>query len=121
VTSVLVAAAFGLAFGSFANAAIDRLPRGRSLQGRSACDSCGRELGVLELIPVLSYAALRGRCAGCGAAIGARTPLIEAACGAAFAMAFALMAVPAAVAACAIFVCALVGTGAALRRPGEQA
>jgi leader peptidase (prepilin peptidase)/N-methyltransferase len=79
--NALWAGLFGLAIGSFINVAIDRIPRGKPLDGRSACDGCGRQLKFLELVPVLSYIALRGRCSSCGAAIGARTPLLELACG----------------------------------------
>lgn len=43
----------------------------------SACPSCGRRLGVLELIPIVSWVALRGKCRGCAAAIPASYPLIE--------------------------------------------
>jgi leader peptidase (prepilin peptidase) / N-methyltransferase len=61
---------FGLIFGSFIATVAIRWPAERSaLEGRSECDSCGRTLGPHELVPVLSYAVLRGRCAGCGAAI----------------------------------------------------
>jgi prepilin signal peptidase PulO-like enzyme (type II secretory pathway) len=107
---------FGLAFGSFANAAIDRLPRGRALTGRSHCDACGRALGAGELVPLLSYVALRGRCAGCRAPIGARTPIVEATSGAAFAVAFAVLPAMQGLAASALFIACVVATGVALGR-----
>ena len=44
---------------------------------RSACPSCGHRIGALENIPVISYLALRARCAGCGTRISGRYPLIE--------------------------------------------
>jgi leader peptidase (prepilin peptidase)/N-methyltransferase len=60
----------GLIFGSFIATVAIRWPAGRSpLKGRSECDACGKTLRAHELVPVLSYAALRGRCAQCGAAI----------------------------------------------------
>jgi len=43
----------------------------------SSCAACGRRLGALEMIPVLSWAALGGRCRGCGGAISAHYPLVE--------------------------------------------
>lgn len=43
----------------------------------SACGSCGKRLGVLELIPVISWLAQRGRCRSCKAAIPVDYPLIE--------------------------------------------
>ncbi len=49
---------------------------------RSECETCGRRLGPLELVPLLSYVALRGRCRTCRAPIGAFHPATElAACG----------------------------------------
>lgn len=70
----------GLAIGSFLNVVVDRLPRGESLlRPGSHCAACGRRLAAWELVPLLSFAWLRGRCRSCGAAIGWRTPLVEAA------------------------------------------
>ncbi len=77
---------FGLAVGSFLNVCIDRLPRGRSLLSpRSHCDACGMRLTAHDLVPVLSYLLLRGKCRRCGASIPVRVPLVEAASGLLFA------------------------------------
>lgn len=69
----------GLVGGSFLNAVIHRLPRGIGLghPRRSFCPQCGRSLPWYENIPVFSWVVLRGRCAGCGAGIAARYPLVE--------------------------------------------
>lgn len=80
--SALVAGAvflLGLVAGSFLNAVIHRLPRGIGLghPRRSFCPQCGRSLPWSENIPVFSWLFLRGRCAGCGAGISARYPLVE--------------------------------------------
>lgn len=65
------AAVLGAIIGSFLGAALIRLPAGKSVVvGRSACDGCGRALSAWELVPVLSYAVLRGRCRTCDAPIG---------------------------------------------------
>lgn len=57
--------------GSFCGVLIVRLPAGRGvLWGRSACESCHRVLGPADLVPVLSFLALRGRCRTCHAPIG---------------------------------------------------
>lgn len=73
----------GAVFGSAVTALSWRLPRGQSwAQGRSRCPSCGRELGPLELVPLLSWLFARGRCRSCGARIAVRYPLIELACAA---------------------------------------
>ena len=74
--------AMGASVGSFLNVVADRLPDGRSLvRPRSFCDSCRRPLGSRELIPVVSYLWLRGRCRHCGASITARVVAVEAAAG----------------------------------------
>ncbi|WP_250509500.1 A24 family peptidase [Caballeronia sp. GACF4] len=44
---------------------------------RSACPHCGHVLRAWENIPVVSYLALRGRCASCGARVSPRYPLTE--------------------------------------------
>lgn len=60
----------GLIAGSFIGALVSRWPRGESVvHGRSHCDSCGHGLRARDLVPVLSYVALRGRCRECGARI----------------------------------------------------
>lgn len=75
----VVVPVFGLVCGSFLNAVIHRLPRGIGLghPRRSFCPQCGRSLPWSENIPVFSWIALRGRCAGCGAGISPRYPLVE--------------------------------------------
>ena len=71
----LLAAPFA---GSFAGVLVRRLPRGRPVVlARSECESCGRALSWTELVPILSYARLRGRCRGCDAPIGRFNPAIE--------------------------------------------
>ncbi|MFY7835628.1 MAG: prepilin peptidase [Novosphingobium sp.] len=66
------AAVLGAVIGSFLGATLARLPEQRSIvRGRSACDGCGRALTVGELIPVISWIALRGKCRTCGGSIGA--------------------------------------------------
>src|SRR5580704_1984639 len=99
--------AFGLVVGSFLNVVIHRLPimlerqwrqqcselvatdTGAStipaailepfnlMVPRSACPSCKAPITALQNIPLISWVALRGRCAGCGKPISARYPLVE--------------------------------------------
>jgi len=72
----------GLAFGSFLNVCIVRLPAERSIfRPRSACPQCGHQLRWYENIPLISYLALRGRCRACHARISIRYPLVELAGG----------------------------------------
>ena len=68
----------GSIFGSFLNVVIIRLPKNETIvHGRSHCIHCEHELGALELIPILSYIALQGKCKACKAPISIRYPLIE--------------------------------------------
>lgn len=113
------AAAFGLAVGSFLNVLISRAPAGKSLLcPPSACLSCGRRLRPLELIPVFSFLALGGRCAGCRAPIGWRYPAVEAATGVA-AAGVAAAAGPLAAAAALLATTLLVWAWAAGRQRGR--
>lgn len=61
----------GAAMGSFAGALVWRLHTKRNfVNDRSECEHCHHKLGVLDLIPIISWLALRGRCRYCGAPIG---------------------------------------------------
>ncbi len=71
------ALAIGLCLGSFANLAVDRMPRDQSLFPRSRCDVCAHPIRPRDLVPVFSWLWLRGRCRDCGTWIGAHTPLVE--------------------------------------------
>ena len=100
----LLCGILGLTVGSFLNVVIHRLPKmmtrawqqqcaelnGKEAEAappynllvpRSACPHCGHRIGAAENIPLVSYLLLRGKCKGCGAAISARYPVVEAACG----------------------------------------
>jgi leader peptidase (prepilin peptidase) / N-methyltransferase len=79
----------GAVIGSFLNVCVDRLPARKSLAyPPSACDSCGHHLSPIDLVPVLSWLALRGRCRYCRAHIPWRVPLVEALTATLFAIAF---------------------------------
>ncbi|MEW6447053.1 MAG: prepilin peptidase [Bacillota bacterium] len=72
-------AVLGLVVGSFLNVVIHRLPRGEDVvRPPSRCPVCGTRLAWHELVPVLSYLVLRGRCRHCGERISPRYPLVEA-------------------------------------------
>ena len=74
-----VAIALGLAFGSFLNVVIYRLPRGESLSHPpSRCPGCGKAIRAYDNIPVVGWLLLRGRARCCKVRISARYPLIEA-------------------------------------------
>ncbi len=68
----------GLAIGSFLNVVIYRLPRGMSLwYPPSTCPSCQNRLAFYDIIPLLSYVFLKGKCRKCKTPIGWRYPLTE--------------------------------------------
>lgn len=100
-----IAVLLGLMIGSFLNVVVHRLPKMMErewgaqcaelagtepepqpafnlAQPRSHCPSCRAPITALQNLPVLSWFALRGRCASCGVAIPMRYPLVEAATGA---------------------------------------
>jgi leader peptidase (prepilin peptidase) / N-methyltransferase len=80
VDPVIATAIFllGLAFGSFLNVCIYRLPRGLSVVApRSACPSCKRPIAFYDNIPVVSWLILRGRCRHCHSPISPRYLVIE--------------------------------------------
>lgn len=88
----VVAAVFGAVIGSFLNVCIHRLPRGESIvHPPSRCPQCGRRLRWYENIPVFSWLALRGRCAGCGTRIPVMYPLVELATAALFMVAWRMV------------------------------
>ncbi|NLI11370.1 prepilin peptidase [Pelotomaculum propionicicum] len=69
---------FGLVIGSFLNVCIYRIPRGESVVfPPSHCPGCSRRIAARDLIPVLSYLRLKGRCRFCGSKISPIYPFIE--------------------------------------------
>lgn len=79
---VLLYVLLGLAISSFLNVCIDRLPEGESIVSPpSHCPACGRRLAPFDLIPLLSFILLRGRCRYCGAPIPWRVLLVESTTG----------------------------------------
>jgi len=70
--------ALGLAFGSFLNVCIYRLPRGLSvIRPGSACPKCEKPISFYDNVPVLSWLILRGRCRDCKASISPRYLAVE--------------------------------------------
>lgn len=92
---VAVAALFGSFWGSFAGVLVARVPTGGdAVRGRSRCDACGGVLGWRDLVPIVSWLALRGRCRHCGASVSSRWTWIEVATAASFALIAAVVADP---------------------------
>ena len=87
VDPVIASAIFvlGLAFGSFLNVCIYRLPLGLSVvTPRSACPQCKHPIALYDNVPVLSWLILGGRCRQCKASISPRYLTIELLTGALF-------------------------------------
>jgi len=69
---------FGLAIGSFLNVLIDRLPNEESIVfPPSHCDYCKKPLAWYDLIPVLSFITLGGRCRYCHKSLSVQYPIVE--------------------------------------------
>jgi Type II secretory pathway, prepilin signal peptidase PulO and related peptidases len=69
----------GLLIGSFLNVCIYRIPRNESIAfPPSHCTSCNHKIKAYDLIPVVSWIILRGKCRSCGERISIKYPLIEA-------------------------------------------
>ena len=129
-----IALGYGLCIGSFLNVVIHRLPKmmerawradcaelmadaapgaGQTpaeekpynlVVPRSACPGCGRGIKAIENIPLFSWLALRGKCAGCGMRISARYPLVELLAGAGAAWSASHFGFGAAALAAALFI-----------------
>ncbi len=77
--STSIAVALGLAFGSFVNVVIYRVPRDMSLvRPSSTCPGCGKPIKVYDNIPLFGYLFLLGRTRCCKTRIHPRYPLVEA-------------------------------------------
>ncbi|MFV9511065.1 prepilin peptidase [Tepidibacillus sp. LV47] len=67
-----------LFIGSFLNVVALRIPKGKSIvYPPSHCPTCHHRLSVFDLIPILSYFGLRGKCRYCGAKISLIYPFGE--------------------------------------------
>lgn len=79
VALAAIAAAPGLALGSFLNVVASRVPLRRPIgASRSECMTCATPIAWYDNVPLLSYALLGGRCRACAASIPLRYPVVEA-------------------------------------------
>ena len=70
--------AIGASIFSFLNVVIYRLPRKiQFTNGKSMCTSCHHELMTKDLIPIISWISLKGRCRYCGEKISVRYTIVE--------------------------------------------
>ncbi len=85
----LFVAILGLFVGSFLANVVYRLKKGEQfVKGRSKCPECGHELSARDLMPVISWVVLRGKCRYCKAKISREYSLIELLTGILFALSF---------------------------------
>lgn len=78
----LVGGAIGLIIGSYLATILVRSPLDLSANhGRSRCDGCLRQLSWYELVPILSFVRVRGRCSTCRLSISLLHPVVEVGCG----------------------------------------
>ena len=74
----LIFFAIGASIFSFLNVVIYRLPRHIQFSlGKSMCTSCGHSLAPNDLIPIISWVSLKGKCRYCGEPISARYTIVE--------------------------------------------
>ncbi|PIQ67705.1 hypothetical protein CO173_03460 [Candidatus Uhrbacteria bacterium CG_4_9_14_3_um_filter_41_35] len=85
----ILASLLGIIFGSFINVVVFRTKEGQSLGGRSKCRTCLEPIGGMDLIPIVSYFALKGRCRRCSSVIEWQYPAVEMATGILFGLLFA--------------------------------
>ncbi|MDD6208031.1 MAG: prepilin peptidase [Clostridiales bacterium] len=70
---------YGIIIGSFLNVCIFRIPKKESVsKSRSHCMACGYQLRWYDLVPIMSYVCLKGRCRKCREKISIQYPLVEA-------------------------------------------
>lgn len=78
----------GLMVGSFLNVLSLRFGFSERVRHRSGCQACGAPLQWYELLPVVSYFALRGRCRSCGSHVSLQYPVVELITGLLFALSY---------------------------------
>ena len=79
----------GLIIGSFLNVVVLRLHAGEGfVSGRSRCTACSHELEAFDMVPVVSFIMLRGRCRYCDKVISLQYPLVELATAVLFTLAY---------------------------------
>lgn len=80
---------YGIIIGSFLNVCIYRIPKKENITTtRSHCMSCGYQLKWYDLVPILSYLVLGGKCRKCGSKLSVQYPVIEALNGALYLLVF---------------------------------
>ncbi|MCH8049508.1 prepilin peptidase [Patescibacteria group bacterium] len=88
VLFTILASLVGIAVGSFINVVVFRTRVGQPITGKSKCRKCLEPIATIDLIPIVSYFALKGRCRRCAAVIEWQYPVVELAMGILFGLFF---------------------------------
>lgn len=81
----------GLIFGSFFNVLGIRVPRKETLMGRSHCNVCDHKIRWFELVPVLGYILIGGKCTKCKTPVSIKYPLMELLTGTLFLVSYIIL------------------------------
>ena len=110
--TIIIIICFGLAWGSFLNVVIYRLPLRMSLfKPSSSCPHCNEKIKFYDNIPVLSFLLLRGKCRHCKGRISPRYPLVELLTAVCFLLLYSQHSLSFFFFASCLFTCALIALG----------
>ena len=85
VLTIVLAFIFGTVLASFITCTAGRILAGMDwINDHSHCDTCGHQLGIPDLFPIISYVALKGKCRYCGAKVPIRCLISEVLLGVVF-------------------------------------
>ncbi len=103
---------FGAAIGSFLNVCIYRIPRGESVvYPPSHCTNCSAKIKWFDLMPIISYIVLGGKCRHCGVKISVRYPVMESAAALLYLLLYAKLGIGLEFVKYAIFISVLIVVG----------
>ena len=75
---IIVITIYGVIIGSFLNVCIYRIPKNESIiVNRSHCMNCGKQIKWYDLVPIVSYLILGGKCRYCKTKLSIQYPLVE--------------------------------------------
>ncbi|MBE5925818.1 MAG: prepilin peptidase [Lachnospiraceae bacterium] len=76
---LIITITYGILIGSFLNVCIYRIPNGESIVvTRSHCMKCGKQIKWYDLVPLVSFLVLRGKCRYCKDKLSWQYPAVEA-------------------------------------------
>jgi len=81
----------GMFLGSFYNVLGIRIPKKETLKGRSHCNNCDHQIGWIELMPVIGYIVIGGKCKQCKTHISIKYPLMELLTGVLFLVSYMIL------------------------------